>query len=234
MPNVQQNQGTKKLEFDVEPVEFDGILRSKIMTTIDLSKVVNSLIKPVFSDWEGSTIELGQYGNLILTIFFKDKGQPLNGQVKAIQPVVGQLGRTASPIQRIQNMNLRNKAKTYDLTPQAKELLSEFIPTKRGKEVNWNNHLFERTENNYGSYSIHVALVGCDLTRILRKIYGGKDDRDRIEYSIDLIRPMGMEFGYNSGNYLVRVSQLNTSEVQKLVSTIGLIPAGGQIPMVRE
>lgn len=221
------------LKLDVEPMEFDGLLKAKMTTTVALAKSVNRLFRPALSDYEGCIILPNQFGQLELTLWFKDKGNPIDGSAKALMPT-NQINRQQSSVNdKIRAMNARNRQKSYELTQDAKDVLGEFIWVKQGHNIDWNQHVLEQTQQNLGNYTIYVKIVGIDILRILRKIYGKKKDNSIVEYNISIIRPVGVDFGYNSQNFLINILQLDVKEVEKIASEIGFIPANGQIPMIR-
>lgn len=231
----QQNASQKKepLRLNIEPLEFDGVMKSKLTTTISLAKTVNQLFRPVFTDYEGCIIAPDQFGQLQAALYFKDKG--MNGRdnsIKTLVPVTERVQGT-SPIDRIARMNLRNSNKSYDVSEDTKEILSEFIYS-RGDKVNWSQHIVEQTERNYNGYSIYVKVIGIDLVRLVRKIYGGKIDGSRIDYNVSIVKPIGMSMvGGVNQNYLINIQQLDSKEVERLASEIGVVPVQGNIPMVR-
>lgn len=232
--NGQQQQKREPLRLNLEPLEFDGVMKSKLTTTIALAKTVNQIFRPVFTDYEGCIIAPDQFGQLQAALYFKDKGHARNeDEVKTLIPVTERVQGT-SPIDRITRMNLRNSSKSYDVSNETKEILSEFIYTRGNTKVNWGQHIVEQTERGYNGYSIYVKVIGIDLVRLVRKIYGGKIDGSRIDYNVSIIKPIGMDMtGGMSQNYLINIQQLDSREVERLANEIGVVPVQGNIPMVR-
>lgn len=232
--NGNANQKAEPMRLNVEPLEFDGVMKSKLTTTISLSKTINQLFRPVFVDYEGCIIAPDQFGQLQVALYFKDKGQPMNTEsIKTLVPVTERV-QGSSAIDRIMKMNLRNSSKSYDISKETKDILSEFIYTRGNAKINWNQHIVEQTERNYNGYSIYVKMIGLDLVRLVRKIYGGKLDGSRIDYNISIIKPIGMDVtGGMNQNYLINIQQLDSKEVERLASEIGVVPVQGNIQMVR-
>lgn len=227
------NKSNEPMRIVIEPLPFDGVMKSKLTTTIALSKTINQLFRPIFSDYEGCIIAPDSYGQLQVSLYFKDKG--ITGRedvIKSLQPVIERVKGT-SAIDRIMQMNLRNSSKAYDLSKETKDILSEFIYTRGNAKVNWNQHVIEQTERQYNGQIIYVKVVGLDLVRLVRKIYGGKIDGSRIDYNISIIKPIGTDMsGYNQ-NFLVNIQQLDSKEVERLANEIGIVPQVGAIQMVR-
>ena len=230
----QAPQKQEALRINIEPLEFDGVMKSKLTTTIALSKTINQLFRPIFTDYEGCIIAPDQFGQLQAALYFKDKGMNRReDSIKTLIPVTERVQGT-SAIDRITRMNLRNSSKSYDVSKDTKEILSEFIYTRGNSKVNWNQHIVEQTEQAYNGYSIYVKIIGIDIVRLVRKIYGGKINGSRIDYNISVVKPIGMDMtGGANQNYLINIQQLDSREVERLASEIGVVPVQGNIPMVR-
>ena len=228
-----ENNTNEPLRLVIEPQPFDGVMKSKLTTTIALSKTVNQLFRPIFSDYEGCIIAPDAYGQLQVSLYFKDKGYSGREDViKSLIPVTERVKGT-SAIDRIMQMNLRNSSKAYDLSKETKDILSEFFYTRGNAKVNWNQHVVEQTERQYNGQLIYVKVVGLDLVRLVRKIYGGKIDGSRIDYNISIIKPIGADMNGFNQNFLINIQQLDSKEVERLANEIGVVPQVGQIQMVR-
>lgn len=239
--NQQQNkQEEEEFELCIEQQEFDGLLKSKLTTTTDLSKMVNKIFKPVFEDFEGSIVLPNNVGGFDTVIYFRDPGMSRhNGQsdkVKALQYLVQQNNGNLSMSQRLQNLNTLYKNKTYTITKECKDIFKEFMITNgKNKSVNWNRHVVEKTEPNYNGYSIYVLLTGIDIIKVIRKVYGATNkEGNRIDYKLRLeqaLSPAGAD-GLCS-NYLVSIMQLDVKEVEKVAQSVGMIPLANTLPIIR-
>ena len=214
---------------EIEPIPFDGLLKSKIISTIDLSKLVNSVFRNALADYEGSIILPMQNGQFDCTLYFKDRG-PIRGQSDQIKNLVSITGpnRGVSAVDRITAFNNRTSNKLYSLTEETKQILSEFMSVKKGQNINWNQHVFEQTEQTYNANIVYVKVCNIDIIKILKKIYGGKVAGDYCDYNITIIRPTGLN------NYLISIQQLDTKEVEKLAQSVGIIQTGNSIAMIRD
>lgn len=229
-----ENKANEPMRLNIEPIPFDGVMQSKLTTTIGLSKTINQLFRPVFSDYEGCIIAPDAYGQLQVALYFKDKGSfgRNDDMIKTLIPVTERVKGT-SAIDRIMQMNLRNSSKAYDISKDTKDILSEFIYTRGNSKVNWNQHVVEQTERQYNGQIIYVKVVGLDLVRLVRKIYGGKIDGSRIDYNISIIKPIGADMSGFNQNFLINIQQLDSKEVERLANEIGVVPQVGAIQMVR-
>lgn len=235
--NMNQNNNNQQqrepLSISIEPIEFDGLLKTKFTTTVELSKMVNEIFRPVFSDYEGCLILPNQAGGFDTVVYFCDKGVK-DERLKALRPVVQQ-GNQLNISQRINNINRRFQNKTYELTEDAKDVFGEFIIKERNvNKIRWNQIVTEKAENNYNSCVIHVQLRGLDIMKIIKKIYGASVKGNRTDYSMKLERGIGIAntAGF-CANYLVSILQLDTKEVERVAQSVGMVPLSDTIPMVR-
>lgn len=235
--NMNQNQNNNQqqrepLSLTIEPIEFDGLLKTKFTTTVELAKMVNEIFRPVFSDYEGCLVLPNQMGGFDTVVYFCDKGVQ-DERLKALRPVVQQ-GNQLNISQRISNINRRFQNKTYELTDDAKDVFSEFMVKERNSnKVRWNQLVVEKAENNYNSCVIHVQLNGIDIMKIIKKIYGSSVKGNRTDYSMKLERGIGMNTSGMYANYLVSILQLDTKEVEKVAQSVGMVPLSDTIPMVK-
>jgi len=230
----QAPQAPDKLNLDLEPVDFNGTTKTAIISTVDLASEINSIFRPIFSDYEGSTVIADIYtGQLHLSLYFKDKGTPGKDQLKNLSNVLQDPNnRNVSAIERIQRFNTRNSNKTYELTQGTKEILSDYIYAQQKGKVNWNQCVSEVTEQGHSSYSVYVKVVGIDLIKLLRKKYNKKGAFN--DYQINLLKPLGQGFtAMDTSNFLISITQLDIRKVEDLCRKIGMVPTSGSIPMVR-
>jgi len=228
--NSSTNEEQKVMaRIEIEPIPFDGLLKSKIISTIELSKLVNSVFKNAMADYEGCIILPAQNGQFDCTLYFKDHG-PIRGQGDQIKNLISITGpnRGVSAVDRITAFNNRTSNKLYSLSEETKQILSEFMAVRKDQKINWNQHVFEQAEATYNANIVYLKVCGIDIVKILKKIYGGKIDGDRCDYNITLMRPTGMN------NYLISIQQLDTKEVEKLALSVGIIQTGNSIAMIRD
>lgn len=230
----QQNTQEEPLRIEVTPAKFDGLIKSKVITTIGLGKLVWNLFKPVFPDYEGCVIVPDQHGQLQLTLYFKDKGKLSDPNlVKAVTPIGASQDRTNTALERISSLNLRLSANKFELTKDAKEILSEFYWIRNNGKVNWKQVVSEVKSQDYNGYSVHLKVTGLDINRILRKIYGSKVDGNRVDYQLSIIRAVSSDMSGTLQNYLISIQQLDIKEVESLAREVGAIPVHGTIPMLK-
>lgn len=214
-----------------KPVPFKGTLNGDITTSVELAKVINKLFSSAFKDYEGCTLGLNQFGQFNCALYFKDKG---NGDI--IPLAVSTRGRNSSPADRIKAMNLRNKNKTYTISDTLRDVLEQFVNVQGGRNAkpNIDAKLTEVMEQAYGSAGfIYVMIDDININKILKTIYGSKDEESRYDYNVTVIKPVGPMGGTNQ-NYIIKVDQLDITKVEQLAAKVGLVPTVGTIPMIRE
>ena len=183
MANQQQYQGNggetrEKYRLEVEPGEFGGTMKTELTTTNQLTKTIYEMFAGVNNDFEGCILDVNPMSNqLQLTLYFKEKPVNPNKLKNLVNIANATTNRNARPMDRINNMNIRQQNRVYELSEETKEMLEEFIdaPVDRngGRKINWRNVAFEKTErNNYAGNSIYVAVTSLNLNRVLKKMYG--------------------------------------------------------------
>lgn len=209
-----QNVTQKEKKFSIivtEPDNFDPLMESKCLTTMDLADKVNQLLSPMFADYEGCFINPPDqtHGYVSVSVFFRATNKtPGEGQIKNLEAINSQTttintgnkrSSDAGVLDQIMAMNTRVKGRSFKLTQKTKEGLSDFIPMKEVTEDYWKNNVIEMTDATpYGAmqYVIYVRVDGLDLNRLLKKIYGGVEiddvtgDKRYIDYMVTLVRPI--------------------------------------------
>lgn len=232
---MSNTKETKKTTINIEPIEFDGLLASKLTTTVELSRLINSMFRPIFRDYEGCVIQLDPQGIFQLMLYFSvpTPGAAIadSGRIANVEPIVKPVTDANDAMARIRNINNINSARKNELTQDTKDALSEFMYgySEANPKINWNQLVTEITDRaTFNGYTIHVAVKGLDLLRVIRKIYGNKKDGNYVEYRVTCNRPL------NNTNYLIFIEQVDTKMVEKMCHEAGMIPTTGSLQMVRD
>lgn len=216
----------------VEPIEFPNTMETALTTTLNLAQTINELFRPIFVDYEGSSIQIEpQTGRFVVSLFFKDKGEASEGQYKSVHSIAAPTSRKNSIAERIARVNMINKSKNIELSQDTKDLLTEFFDVK----PDWSRFCAEVSEPTYNGQILYLKVTGLNLNKLLKKIYGNKirfagEENHPVNYNTQLIRPIG-GVG-DSTNYLVSVLRLDDVQVGKLCNSIGIMHTTG-ISMVR-
>ena len=228
--NGAQQQGAQREKLKIKvptPKEFKGTIRSEYITTLELANDINALFKPLIGDYEGCTVMPDPYGQLVISLFLKDKGAP--GVGKALEPIANGSSRGQGGMARIQNINAKFSAKTYQLTQDAKDVFEDFVIKPKNNKIDWNKYAVEVTEQSYGGYTVYMKIINIDVTEILKAIYGVKDaSGERLQYQASIVRPI------NQSVFLLSIQRLNVSDAQALAEKVGVVsPMNSTIAMVR-
>ena len=217
-------------------VEFPETMKTQLTTTAKLSELVGEFFLPIFPDYDGAYINLVN-GQFQLCLYFRDKiddSHLAEGQYKAVRNVISaKTDRSCPMIDRIRNMNDINGSRNITLTEELKSALEPFMIKHNNAQVNWGQVISEVTEPGYNnSQYIYLKIMGLDIYKILREIYGNKikvNGADHpVDYEIQPIRPIGQAVG-NDLNYLISIMQLDNVEVADLCNSVGIIPVQGRI-----
>lgn len=237
--NEVQNDEAVRIELD--PIPFDGMVKSKLMTTKDLGVLINSLFKSIFFDYEGSTV-IVENGGINVALYFRDRGTDDGQRYRGVIPTVAPKSANQTSIkERIIRLNASAKGNSYMLSQEAKDILTEFVFSRHGinknAQIDWNQYVSEVIEGGGmfgGVQTINVKVSNIDVMKVLRKLYGNKSDDSFVDYNISIIKPVinGMNQGIYQ-NFLISVQQLQNSDVERLAEQLGMMPSGGNIPIIR-
>lgn len=175
-------------------------------------------------------------GRVSVDLFFV-KGLVSDGKFEAIESIATKKGTdTLSRIQHVSQMSNRNKI--YQLTAEAKEMLSELALNKnKNGEVNWNQSYVEiegLTET--GVRQATGKVLRLDLNLILRKYYGYKaEDGSRQFFNVVPLRRLipvnAMPGAPVSNDWLLRVECLNEKATEDTLRLLGNTGVVNGIPM---
>lgn len=240
-PQVQNQKQDLYIEVS-EPEKFRGILKSDVTTTEKLGKKINKLFDTVFSDYQGCSIMPDNFtGMLQINLFFRENLNPDPDKYKAFNQAGTIVDRSTPLIQKINIINKRNTNKKYEISEEAKQLLTEFYSIRGGKAPDWRQVVLEECEPANMGTVIYNKVIGMDLNKIVRKLFGGKEMHagnkcDRIDYQVTCMKPLinpGMaNMAPVNLNYQISIQQLNSSLVNELANEVGIIPSVGKIPMI--
>lgn len=216
-----------------ETLEFPGTLKTNITTTQSLAELINGVLRNVMCDYEGCFIGVNQSG-LYLTLFFTDKGEPAEGQVKVLKNMTTTPAKSSPVMEKIQALSQYSRSKMFELTADAKEILSSIMDVPANAKVNWKNCVSEITVpvNNYGqAYNVTVQVNGISINKILQIVYGTKDDCGKyVQYNTNIIRPVP----YSPSVYIINIMQLKSEQLEQLAQTTGMLgQTYGSVPMVK-
>lgn len=224
------SEATTKASIEVaEHPQFNGDMKTNILTSIEMAEIVSSLFAPAFPDYYGCRVCINDgrspivaatmpYGALYVDLFFKDGGEAPEGMKKNIVPRGSKMDGRQDLGARFARVNGANNGRAYEVTKRTYEMLEEFM--RNGNRTRWNEHTQEITSpmGVYGKDEVVVCISGLDLNRVITKIYGAKTEQGRYEYAASpstLIPNKNQEF-------VMQIVQLDLATVRNLQNSLGI------------
>lgn len=226
------NAEVKKATIEVAAhAEFEGDMKTNIVSSIEMAEIVSSLFAPAFSDYYGCNVRINDgranpviansmpLGAIYVDLFFKDQGKAAEGTWKNIN-LRGSNDEGKSDLgSRFARVNgTINTGRVYEVTKETYEALEEF--TFNGGRVRWNEHTQEIVTpmTAYGKEEVVVCISGLSLNKIITKIYGEKTEEGRYEY---IANPSTI-IPNKANEFIMQVSQLDLATVRDLQKTLGI------------
>lgn len=246
--NKSNNQENKNQRLKLTPVkmEFPNLIATLYNDTIGLCQLINGLLRPVFSNYHGSKIEVVQNRQLYTSIFFMDTGKdPEPGQYVGIERIIDKnsLNNADARIDAINRFNNLGVRKFYRLSKEAKELLQDIIPTqfinKSNNSVDWDKIVNEGTYQGQYNQSQIIVQVVVDLVRIIKCIYGERtSDGGYWNYQINIgapINPINTPVGGVIANkWQIFIMRVNSKDVNDLAIKYGYNYGGNDMGIITQ
>lgn len=240
----------KKEKTTIEVAEntvFEGDMKTKLVSSIEMAEIVSSLFGAAFADYYGCKICINDGSNRILfetnpansiyvELYFKDRGNNHGGKIKNLK-LRGQVNANegennmAARVRAVsQTLNPQVSSRVYEVTSETYEALEEFMNVRN---IHWATYTQEISANMgiIGTKEEAVVCVtGLSLDKILTKIYGSETEEGRFEYAAI---PATM-IPARSNEFIMQVTQLNLEVVRKLHRELGFnVPASSQFHVYR-
>lgn len=206
------NNGKKEDSITIETKgkKFDTLSSMTLINYSDLASSVNELFKSIFRDYYGCQPIINGMDITVMLQFIPgtDNG---SGEVDATERIVSREShKSSSEMERLYSMLLvydNGEGEQFDLTADAKALLSKFIHTNIA-EVNWKSYLSQNVKRlNYQSDQIVVNLNGLDMNLLMSAIFEGDS---KYSYRVELSHSGDSVYGNNS---LFKITRNNDSAI---------------------
>ena len=247
MSNNQNSEPRKPMYIEItEPEKFDSLARTTFETTQRLAKRINKLFSTAFADYHGCIVyNTTGNGNVtpnqmfMVEIHFKPLTagsiNPNDQRVRAFKPIEETAGDRNNVVSGIKSIyKSYHTLSKFNLTDEGAEILSEFmIPGTNVdpfKPSSYDQFKLEYVDNTqFGQSPIMVKITNLDLSRLIKKIYGTKDeDGKRVDYGIIPYGPvapnMNNPMTQSTANWRVAILQINAEKTFDIASEMGLIP----------
>lgn len=229
-----------------EHEKFNKMASTTMETTQKLAKRINKLFKSTFADFHGTIIHcVPGNGNVSqqfsVEIHFKPltagSVDPSDDRVRAFMPIEESVKSDdiVSGIKALYGYN-RTSAK-FQMTEQASQILSEFMMTGLNidpfKPSTYENFKAEYVDvPQFGQSPIMIRIINLDLTKLIKKIYGGKNENGgRVDYGVipygPVVPNMGNAMVQSTANWKVYIMQLDAEQVLDTAAELGLIGSAG-------
>lgn len=245
-PNPEATEENKgKFWINVtEKCAFEGTYANKLLTTEQLSSIINSLFRGAYLDYEGCSIAIDPNNNnaIAIELAFRPGVQfELNSSLGATVMAIDELNVEAKDkrnvVERAQIMSNRLRSKNmFTLSKEAKDGLIDYMYImNRNEKVDnfFAARYYERQmQQMYNRPQIVYAMVrGIDINKIISMVYGNADDNgEPVIYSIVPLRPImtpnSMNYMYNNNamgmnnmpkmNWLFNILRVPVEEVKEL------------------
>ena len=239
--NATENTNKDNLRIEVKtPIPFHPELSVKTYKSqIIADEIINPIFNSTFKDYKGCMINVegnGPMTRCTVDLFFV-KGKVSDAPYEALEQIGVKKGTdTLSRIQRVNQLSSRNKI--YQLTDNAKELLSEFMINKNKKgEIDWNQSDVESegvTET--GMRQATGKVLRLDLNIIVRKAFGYRNSTGSKTYFN--VTPLRRLVPYNqmpgaplSNDWLLRIECLDSNATEDTLKMLGNGAFANGIPM---
>lgn len=248
-----QNEATtperEKIEIKISEKEhFNGLARIDYKSSTNLARSINSVFQPIFKDYNGCFIDLGNpsIGEppvIIVMDFIPSYNNGHGSEIAAFQEIGSSAGpsKAAGPIvSDITKRNSINKSReTFEMTWDAVDVLHEFIvPALKGRlkedprSYQKQKVFMESVEQvQQGMFTapkqvIHEYIRCLDIEVILKAILPETNELgNKVIYTIAPVNWIPSGFGYQNNNqiqnsleYLFAISQLDESAMKNLVA----------------
>lgn len=237
------------------PEKFDKLAATTLETTQRLAKRINKLFQTAFVDFYGSAVycmagngNVAPYQQFMVELHFKPLTvgsiAPGDDRIRAFKPV-DETANSNDIVEGLRRIRIAYSATAkFQMTNEAAEILSEFMMPGTNidpfKPESFDNVKAEYVDNvQFGQAPVMVKVFNLDLIRLIKKIYGGKNqDGKRVDYGVipygPVVPNMNNPMVQNNANWRVIIMQVEAEKTFDLASEFGLIPAstGSMGPIV--
>lgn len=230
-------------------LEFEGDLKTQLITTIDMAAIIGEMFSSVMPDYYGCRIRINngfvdngyptraldglEPGALYVDLYLKDskgnsnfKNLKRNGETPAAEKDAEGKEKKPSLSSRFIEVVGAQSNRAFTVTPETYEILEEFMP--RGAATRWAEHtaeIFTQINAPYGQNEVVVVISGLSLNALITKLYGKKTEEGQFEY----MATASTAIPYRSTEFIMQVAQLNSDTVRKLMRTLGVTTPNSSI-----
>lgn len=244
-PKKEEKKERARIKVE-RPEEFAGELKTNILTSVEMADIVSALFAGTFQDYYGCQVRIHDgnainpmvasqipLGAIYVDLYFRNNGpKQANGPIKSLYPIGNNINKGDSLASKAMRLNNRNAGRTFRVTKETYEILSEFMFANMDHNgnvnVNWNAHTQEVEEQSsfFGNKAEAVVCIsGLSLEKIVGKIYGYGPSYDpdknfyRKDYEYSVV-PTTLIPGRNR-EFILQIVRLEAALVDRLQRTLG-------------
>ena len=260
--NAKNNERIKAV-LEIEPIEFPDTTRTALMSTVTLSKYVNTMLRNTFKDYVGCKIYpiyndaySGRHP-VRCDLMFSLNGDNMTGaKISAFKPVAegvkAQIGGTkANYTEMISNHNARvRNLNCAEITQDAIDIIHPLlwnelaVNTKETAKAYQDKGIAKEQSTTvaFAANEIITPMISFISIENIWKFLCGKDKKD--EYMVTPVRSLAsmnrMEQqaafynGQTTENYLYQINKINRDDFMDLMNEVGYISRTGNIDCYTE
>ena len=246
--NGGETKGREEYKINITEHEpFNATEECKFIPSDKLCKLVSSMFRGAFADWEGCFFDIFQYNNrgpIIPSISLIFNHGRYDGRVTACELSTGKSTGNAV-IDSVRNRDNRNKnGDRYYLTEDGKDVVSKLLirnnATVKNGKIDWRYIVSEWTDPNQNSFygampqKQFTKVSFIDIGALCGKIYGEKnEDGDPYEYYINVATAPAVQSPYQISpaqmKYVLNIKRTTNKAVAKAAEDAGLGISGSFI-----
>lgn len=225
MSEKKEEKQREKYTVEVEPMEFTADAQCMTLTSSDLCKLVNTLFKAAFADFDGSKFEMN--GNIpTITLAFRHIKHDDEAGYYACEMASGKKsGSTVIDRSRTYD-RLIKEGDRYYLTDDGKDVLKELLIPRFASRpnLNWGEVVadFVDSSGSYFNYNkeTKTKVMYVDPNALCAKIFGDKGYSYSVQVRGDLFanRPQG----WMGNNYVLNILRVDNAEIQNTYAKLGI------------
>ena len=241
---AQAEQQEEKFEIKVtEKEQFPEDFRGTAMTSVDFCKLVSSLFRTVYEDFEGCQFVVDQRGIPFINLFFNqiDASQKRDSGIYATDreiPSDKKKGGSGFVGRRRQMDTQRQWGDRFYLTDEGKEGLKKFLYPNyisNNGNVDWGRlctPVAADTKGALWTYSQPKQMTkveGLSPIALVNEIFGTEENGSPIENDFRVVKSLNTSFGnglVNSGNFMIEIRRYNWNRVEETAQKTGLVGNG--------
>ncbi len=243
-PKKEEIKERSKIKVE-RPEEFSGELKTNILTSVEMADIVSSLFAGTFQDYYGCQVRIHDgnainpyvasqipIGAIYVDLYFRNNGpRQATGPIKSLYPIGNSANTGDTLANRAMRLNNRNTGRTFRVTKETYEILSDFTFANLDRNdrvnVNWNalTQEIEEPTSIFGSKPEAVVCIsGLSLEKIVGAIYGygpryNKENFFRKDYEYSVV-PTTLIPGRNK-EFILQIVRLEAALVDRLQRTLG-------------